>query len=218
MLGKVFGILCLLAILFGLPTGHGAEMATAVLDGTTSAIQLTLTLCGIMSLWCGIMQVLEKRGIIRALARLLRRPLAFFFPETVKNGEGMEELCSNLAANLLGVGNAATPMALQALKKMQRHNPEPDVATGDMITLTVLNTCPLTLIPSTLLAIRQRAGAAEPFRVILPIWISSVCCAGLMLLLSRALRMTRPKSNPGSGQKRPSPKSGDPPVSPDFSK
>ena len=189
MLGKVFGVLCLLALCFGIPGGRGTDMASAVLDGTSSAIQLTLTLGGMMCLWCGILRVLERRGVIRGLSRLLRRPLSFFFPDTAASGEGMEELCSNFAANLLGMGNAATPMALRALEKMQSCNPDPETATGDMITLTVLNTCPLTLIPSTLLAIRQKAGSTDPFRVILPIWISSVCCAFLMLFLSRLLRL-----------------------------
>ena len=104
----------------------------------------------------------------------------------------MEEICANLAANLLGVGNAATPMALRALEKMQKNNPQKDVATGDMITLTVLNTCSVTLIPSTLLALRRAAGASRPFEVVLPIWICSALCATLALLLCRTLRQ-KPK-------------------------
>ena len=129
--------------------------------------------------------------MVGRLARLLRRPLAFFFPDTAKSGEGLEEICANLAANLLGVGNAATPMALRALEKMQKNNPTPEVATGDMITLTVLNTCSVSLIPSTLLALRQQAGASDPFEVLLPIWICSVCCALLALVVTRALRSSR---------------------------
>lgn len=141
-----------------------------------------------MCLFCGVMRVLEEAGVIRRLSRLLRRPLAFFFPETAANGDGMEELAANVAANLLGVGNAATPMALRALEKMQKHNPAKDVATGDMITLTVLNTCSLAIVPSTILALRQKAGATHPFSVVVPIWICSFTCAALGLLLTRALR------------------------------
>lgn len=188
MLGRVFGVMVVLALAFGLATGSGAAMGTAVLEGAQSAVQLTLTLGGSMCLWCGVMRVLERAGTIRWLSRLLRRPLAFFFPETAAGGEGMEEICANLAANLLGVGNAATPMALRALEKMQRTNPHPDTATGDMITLTVLNTCSVSLIPATLLALRHRAGAADPFDVLLPIWICSAVCASLALLITRLLR------------------------------
>lgn len=188
MLGRVFGVMVILALAFGLATGSGAAMGTAVLEGAQSAVQLTLMLGGSMCLWCGVMRVLERAGVIRWLARLLRRPLALFFPDTAANGEGLEEICANLAANLLGVGNAATPMALRALEKMQRSNPRPDTATGDMITLTVLNTCSVSLIPGTLLSLRHRAGAADPFDVLLPIWICSAVCASLALLITRLLR------------------------------
>ncbi len=188
MLGKVFGVMTLVALSFGLVSGRGEAMAGGVLEGASRAVEVTLTLVGMMCLWCGVMRVLEEAGAIRRLARLLRRPLAFFFPDATAKGEGTEEICANLAANLLGVGNAATPMALRALEKMQRSNPTPDTATGDMITLTVLNTCSVSLIPSTLLALRHAAGAARPFEVVLPIWICSFTCALLGLLLTRLLR------------------------------
>jgi len=188
MLGKVFGVMVLLALGFGFSTGAGESMATAALDGADTAIRLALTLGGAMCLWCGVMRVLEEAGAVRWLARLARRPLSLFFPETAASGEGMEEICANLAANLLGVGNAATPMALRALEKLQKGNSRPEEATGDMITLTVLNTCSVSVIPSTLLALRHHAGAANPFDVLLPIWICSACCAGLALLVTRGLR------------------------------
>ena len=197
MLGKVFGAISLIAVAFGLALGRGAQMGTAVLEGASDAIELTLTLGGMMCLWCGVMRVLEEAGAVRILARLFRRPLAFFFPQTAKTGEGMEEVCANLAANLLGVGNAATPMALCALEKMQKNNPEPSVASGDMITLTVLNTCSVSLVPSTVLALRQAAGSKDAFRVIVPIWICSVSCAALALFMTRLLRGK--ESSQGSG-------------------
>ena len=188
MLGRVFGVMVVVSLAFGVATGAGEAMGAAVLEGADAAVRLTLTLGGAMCLWCGVMRVLETAGAVRWLARLLRRPLAFFFPDTAGSGEGMEEICANLAANLLGVGNAATPMALRALGKMQKHNPTPAVATGDMITLTVLNTCSVSLIPSTLLALRHKAGATDPFDVLLPIWLCSAACALLSLLITRVVR------------------------------
>ena len=188
MLGKVFGIMVLVALGFGVASGAGEEMATAVLEGAASAVKLSLSLCGTMCLFCGVMRVLEEAGAARWRSRLLRRPLAFFFPDTAASGEGLGEICACFAANLLGVGNAATPMALAALQKMQKRNPHPDSATGDMITLTVLNTCSVSLIPSTLLALLREAGASDPFSVLLPIWICSASCALLALLITRGLR------------------------------
>lgn len=188
MLGKVFGVMVLVSLGFGVLGGAGEAMATAVLEGASAAIRLSLTLSGTMCLFCGIMHVLEEAGAVRRLAHLLRRPLAFFFPDTAASGDGLEEICANLAANLIGVGNAATPMALCALEKMQKRNPHPDTATGDMITLTVLNTCSVAVIPSTVLALRQQAGAGNPFEVLIPIWICSASCAALALLITRGLR------------------------------
>ena len=196
MLGKVCGVICLLSLCFGIAMGRGEAMASAVLEGARSAVELTLTLVGMMSLWCGVMRVLELCGGVRWLSRLLRRPLAFFFPETARSGEGMEEICANLAANLLGVGNAATPMALRALEKMQKNNPQKDVATGDMITLTVLNTCSVAIVPSTILMLLTDAGAKNPFSVVVPIWICSFTCAALGLLITRALRGCKKQISP----------------------
>lgn len=192
MLGRVFGVIVLVAFAFGCLGGTGEAMAEAVLQGAGRAVELTLTLGGAMCLWCGVMRVLEEAGVVKRLARLLRRPLAFFFPDTAARGEGLEEICANFAANLLGIGNAATPMALRALEKMQSSNPKPDTATGDMITLTVLNTCSVAIVPSTILTLLTGAGAARPFAVVVPIWICSFTCALLGLLITRALR-GRPK-------------------------
>ena len=188
MLGRVFGVIVLAAFAFGCALGRGEAMASAVLEGAGRGIELTLTLGGAMCLWCGVMRVLEEAGIVRRLARLLRRPLAFFFPDAAERGEGLEEICANFAANLLGIGNAATPMALRALEKMQAGNPHPDTATGDMITLAVLNTCSVAIIPSTVLMLLSDAGAKNPFAVIVPVWICSFTCALLGLLITRLLR------------------------------
>jgi spore maturation protein A len=189
VLGRVFGVIVLIAFAFGCALGRGEVMASGALEGAGRAIELTLTLGGAMCLWCGVMRVLEEAGIVGKLARLLRRPLAFFFPDAAARGEGLEEICANFAANLLGIGNAATPMALRALEKMQASNPDPDVATGDMITLTVLNTCSVAIVPSTILMLLTDAGAKNPFSVVVPIWICSFTCALLGLLLTRALRV-----------------------------
>lgn len=191
MLSKVFGVMVLVAFVFGIYNGAGEAMSSAVLEGASSAVKLSLSLCGTMCLFCGVMRVLEEAGAVRWLSRLLRRPLAFFFPDTAASGEGLGEICASFAANLLGVGNAATPMALAALEKMQKRNAHPDTATGDMITLTVLNTCSVSIIPSTLLALRREAGASDPFAVLIPIWICSASCAALALLITRGLRGRR---------------------------
>ncbi len=184
MLGKIFGVLSIAAFLFGIVTGNGAALGSAVLDGASRAVEVTLSLCGMMCLWCGMMRVLQEAGVIRRLARLLSPFLRLFFPKAWRSGEGIEEISANVSANLLGIGNAATPFALAAMEKMQKNNPRPDRATAEQITLAVLNTASVTLIPANLLALRRAAGSERPYTVLIPVWISSALSAAMALLLT----------------------------------
>ena len=188
MLGKIFGIISLIALIGGIFLGHGSELGNAALDGAKNAVSLSLSLCGIMSLWCGIMRVFERAGLIRRLSRLLSPLLRIFFPDASRSGEGLGEISANISANLLGIGNAATPFALRAMEKLQKNNPDKRTATADMITLAVLNTASLNLIPTTIIALRRSAGSDAPYSIIIPIWICSLSCCALALLLCSALR------------------------------
>jgi hypothetical protein len=118
MLGKMFGIICLISIIGGIMLGNGEALANGILDGAAGAVTLTISLCGIMSLRCGIMRVLERAGVIEKLAALLSPMLRKFFPDAYKTGEGIGEISANISANLLGIGNAATPFALKAMEKV----------------------------------------------------------------------------------------------------
>lgn len=185
MLGKIFGIITVVSVFVGIVCGRVGELGNAVLDGASDAVTLTLSLLGMMCLWCGILNLLKEAGVIRALTRLISPLLKLFFPDAYKSGVGCEEISANIAANLLGVGNAATPMALSAMQKLDTINPEPGKASPDMITLAVLNTSSVSLIPSTILTLLRGAGAADPFSVIIPIWMTSLTCALLSLVLCR---------------------------------
>ncbi|HHT54216.1 MAG TPA: spore maturation protein A [Clostridiales bacterium] len=186
MLGRVFGIICILSLVFSLITGNTSGLSNAVLDGATQAVELVLTLTGIMCLWCGIMQVFEDAGLVKRLTRLMSPLLRVFFPTAYRTKNGAEEIAANISANLLGLGNAATPLAIRAMQKMQTSNPDPTGASDDMITLAVLNTASVSILPSTIIALRRAAGAAQPYLVVVPVWICSALSALFALLLSRA--------------------------------
>ena len=187
MLGKVFGIITALSFLIALITGNTAALGNAILDGAADAVTLTLSLAGIMCLWCGVMEVLRDAGLITKLARLMRPFLRVFFPDSCGEGQGAEEIAANISANMLGIGNAATPLALSALEKMQKNNPDPSRPTNDMVTLAVMNTASVNLLPTTILALRRAAGSQDPFSVILPIWLVSSVCWLAALVLARAV-------------------------------
>lgn len=190
MIGKVFGGMCVISIFYGAYSGSLEKIGGAVFEGAEAAITLTFSLLGIMCLWCGVMQVLRDAGAIGWLSRLLSPITRLFFPDAYKSGEGSEEIAACIGANLLGIGNAATPLALSAIKKLHNNSlksgGDPCVASRDIITLAVLNTASANLLPTTIIGLRRASGAADPFAVVLPIWICSFSCAFLALLLCRA--------------------------------
>ena len=191
MLGKIFGVLCTLSLFFGILCGRLPDVASAIPDGAGKAVSVTLTLLGMMCLWSGVMQVLLDAGIIKRIARIFAPLLRYIFPKAYRTGEGYEEICATLSANFLGVGNAATPFALCAMKKMQAHNPSPDTADNEQITLAVLSTAPLTLVPANLLALRRAAGSSDPFCIMIPVWVTSLSCVAFALLLTSFLRIRK---------------------------
>ena len=176
-----------MSVFFGIACGNTGQLGSAVIDGASSAVTLTLALLGMMCLWSGILNVLKEAGAIKKLTVLMTPILKFFFPDAYKSGVGSEEIAANVAANLLGVGNAATPLALSAMKKLQLQNPTPEIASRDMITLAVLNTSSVSLIPSTVITLLRSSGSENPFDIIIPIWITSFTCAAMALILCRAL-------------------------------
>ena len=195
MLGKIFGILCITALLFAIPTGNLTAVANAIPDGAEGAVRVLLSLGGMMCLWGGLMEVLREAGLVTRLSRLLSPVLRLFFPDAYRTGEGAEEISACISANLLGIGNAATPLALAAMKALQKHNPDPTRASDEQVTLAVLNTASVTLVPANLLALRRAAGSSDPFSVVLPGWIVSALCATMALFLTLLPRVLAKKAS-----------------------
>lgn len=187
MLGKTFSVLCIFSIVSAIITGNTAELGTAVLTGAARAVELTLSLLGMMCLWCGVMNVFKKVGAIEKLSKLMSPFLKLLFPTACKTGNGIDECALNLSANLLGIGNAATPFAISALEKMQLDNPDKNTASDDMITLAVMNASPISLLPTTLIALRAAFKSQNPTRVLIPVWICSLSGWILSVALSKTL-------------------------------
>lgn len=184
MLGKCFCIIVVISVVFSLFTGTTPSLANAALDGAAQAVTLVLSLCGMMCLWCGIINVFKKAGFIDKLSRLLSPVLRHVFPTAFKTGIAREEITSAVSANILGIGNAATPFALSAMEKMNS-SVRGGKATDDMVTLAVLACSSVDILPTTLITLRRAAGSAFPYKIIVPVWICSVCCALLAVVLCR---------------------------------
>jgi len=172
-----------LALLFGLLNGTITEVASAAMEGAGAAVTLSLTLAGVICLWSGIMEVIRRGGLADKLARLLRPFLVRLFPESRGNSEAMEALSANVSANLLGLGNAATPLGIRAVQAMHRGR----TATDDQCMLVVLNTASITIIPATVAGVRAAAGSASPFDILPAVWITSLCSVIAGIAVARFL-------------------------------
>lgn len=197
MLGKTFSIMCILSFVCALYTGNMRALSDGIIDGATKAVSLTISLFGVMCLWCGIMRLFSYVGLIGRISRVLRPFLRFAFPSASKDGRGIEEITANISANLLGIGNAATPFALSALSKLQEANEDKERACDDMITLSVLNSSSLTLIPTTMLTMRRLYGSQNAFSVIIPVWIVSFSCSLSAIVICRIFAYLRRKRKRG---------------------
>ncbi len=179
MIGKIYAVIVIISFISGAFGGKMDEVGDAAINGAVEAVKFAIELSGVMCFWCGIMKILEKAGAIRILSKLISPILRFLFPESYKSGKGIHEIAVNISANFLGLGNAATPMGLMAMEKL-KDNCRDGRASDDMVMLTVLNTASIQIIPTTLIALRTIAQSANPYEVILPIWICStltVCFA-----------------------------------------
>lgn len=192
MIGKIFGMLILLSVCIGAGTGRLSATAAASISGAGKAVELSLSLLGMMGLWSGIMRVLEELGVSRILGRLLSPLMRILFPDATRKGHGVNEIAAAFSANLLGIGNAATPLAIEAMEALSENNRHAEEASDDMITFTALGCACPSLLPTTLLALRSSAGALDPLSILPPVWIGSVVCSGVAVFLARALRHFSP--------------------------
>lgn len=177
-----------ISILCSLLCGNGSALASSVIQGAQAGITLAISLAGSLCLWTGAGKLMEAAGITGALSRLLRPMLHRLFPSTRNDPVLQQELSGNICANLLGLGNAATPMGIRAAVRMKKGKE----ATDELCRLIVLNTASIQLIPANVAAIRSGLGCVTPFDILLPVWITSICSAALGMgcawLLGRVFR------------------------------
>lgn len=175
----------LVSLACGLATGRGAEVAAAAMEGASAGVELCLSMAGALCLWMGVMEVLRRSGAIRALSRLLRPVLGWLYPDFARDGGVMDAVSANVSANLLGLGNAATPLGLDAARRMSRRSP--GVASDSLCMLVVCNTASIQLIPTTVAAVRAGAGSAAPFDILPAVWLASALSVTVGILAARFL-------------------------------
>ncbi len=160
------------SIILSLFTGRVEEVALAATSGAAGAVSTCLEIAGIMMLWSGLMNIASESGLIELFSKLLRPIYRRFFKRIPENSVAGKNILMNIAANILGLGNAATPFGLKAMEEMGKS--AGGKATNEMITFLVLNTASIQLLPTTIIALRGEAGSSAPSDILVPVWIVSV--------------------------------------------
>ena len=181
LMSWIWAAMVLLSIVAAVILGNGSLLSGAVLEGAQSGVTLIIGMAGSICLWSGVGQVMEHCGITALLAKLLKPLLKRLFPDTCQDPVLASHLSANICANILGLGNAATPMGIQAARRMAASG-TPGIASDQLCRLIVLNTASIQLIPTSVAAVRLAAGCNTPFDILPAVWLTSLCSAALGLL------------------------------------
>ena len=177
----IFTGIMVISLLGAVLLGRGAELASATVQGAQSGVTLAISMAGSICLWTGAGKVMEKAGFTAFLSKLLKPILGIVFPSTKTDTQVAGSLSANICANFLGLGNAATPMGIQAAQRLAAKTGN-GIASNELCRLIVLNTASIQLIPANVAAIRTSLGCATPFDILPAVWVTSVCSALLGLL------------------------------------
>ena len=173
------------SVIFGLFSGQMDAVSQAALTGAGSAVQLCLSMAGVLCLWSGVMEFMNRCGLSRRLARVFRPLLRWLLPRASRDDETLSAVSANVSANLLGLGNAATPLGVQAACRMARG--QNGVASDELCLLVVLNTASIQLVPATVASVWAAAGAAAPLDILPAVWLSSALSVTVGLLAAKTL-------------------------------
>ena len=185
VLGWIWTGLIAVSILSAALTGKGSGLAAAAMRGAQSGVTVAISMAGGLCLWSGVGRLLEANGVMEALSRLLDPVLGRVFPDSRKNPDLRKSLCGNVCANLLGLGNAATPMGIRAAKALKP--PDSQTAGDQLCRLVVLNTASIQLLPTNVAALRAALGCPRPFDILPAVWLTSLLSAGLGVAAATAL-------------------------------
>ena len=185
-MSRFWGTCMIVSACFAFFGGTGAQATAALLSGASSAVELCVAMAGALALWSGLGKLMEHTGLTGILARLLSPVLSRIFPQSRTDPLLAGQLSANVTANLLGLGNAATPMGIRAAGQL-RDPADPTRATDGLCRLVVMNTASIQLLPTTVAALRQTAGCASPFDILPCVWISSILSGSAGLLAAWGL-------------------------------
>lgn len=174
MLNKIWPFFIIVAFAFAIYTGNISNVNTAIFSSAEQTVSLCITLLGTMCLWNGIMNIAVKTSLISKLTKFMKPFINFLFPDLKNDEKISEQVSMNIIANILGLGNASTPLGLKAISSMQEKNTNKKTLTNSMAMFILVNTASLQIIPTTVIALRSSLGSAEPSKIILAVWVATI--------------------------------------------
>ena len=187
MINYIWCGMIVIGILVGIVTGNIEAVSTAAIEWAETAVELSLGLIGVMSLWLGLMKIAEEAGIVRGMGLLMKPIMVRLFPEVPADHPAMGSIVANMAANFFGLGNAATPLGIKAMQELQDLNENKEEASNAMVTFLAINTSSVTLISSSTIAYRSAAGAANPADIIAPTIIATTVSTVVAIVACKVL-------------------------------
>lgn len=184
MLSYIFVFMIVVSVAGAVAFGNTDELSASIMDGAAQAIQLMISLCGMMCLWSGVMEVAKECGLTQKLSKLFAPLLNKLFPDVKEDSRAFSYMCMNISANLLGMANAATPLGLSAMKELKADMTD-EKASDSMINFVVMNTASIQLLPTTVAALRSTYGSAQPFDIIFCVWVTSIVALIVGLTVSK---------------------------------
>ena len=187
MLNIIWPLFLITSFIYAIFNGRVYEVNNSIFESTKLAVDLSISLLGTICLWNGIMQVASKTRIIDHLSKILKPIMKKIFPDIKEKDEAHKQITMNIIANIMGLGNAATPMGLKAMKSLQKKNENKKVLSNDMFIFIVLNTASIQIIPTTVIAIRNSLGSKNPTAILFPVWVATLCAAVSAIMVAKIM-------------------------------
>lgn len=187
MLNKIWPLFIIISFIFSIYSGNISNVSNAVFESANQTVTLCLTLLGTLCLWNGIMKIAVNTSIIEKLTKCLKPLISFIFPEIKNNKKISKEISMNIIANILGLGNASTPLGLKAMESMQKENNDKSRLSDSMAMFILINTASLQIIPTTVISIRSSLGSQEPAKIIIAVWIATIAAFTTAIISGKIL-------------------------------
>ena len=190
MLNVVWSMFIIVSFIYGIFSGRVNEINESIFDSCKQVVELCINLLGTMCLWSGMMGIASKTSLINKITNAINPIMRFLFPDIRKEEKAYKEMSMNIVANIMGLGNAATPLGLKAMESLQECNNKKDILSNSMAMFIVLNTASLQIIPTTVIALRSSLKSADPTKVIIPIWVAT-CIAAVFAVTAAKIFMKK---------------------------